>query len=70
MKQLELGSLWNLEACLVSWLVKKNQHVWEKILIEDGLHRRSHNIPLSLTKLTTVYKIETMENDIMGYEGR
>ena len=32
-KQLELRSLWNLEACLVSWLemhfCKKNQHVWE-----------------------------------------
>ena len=24
----------------------KNQHVWEKIQIEGGLHRRSHNIPL------------------------
>ena len=50
-KQLELGSLWNLEACLVPWLemhfCKENQHVWENILIEGGLHRRFHNIPLN-----------------------
>ena len=55
MKQLDLGSLRNLEACLVSWLemhfCKINQHVWEKILIEGGLHRRYHCIPLTSISL-------------------
>ena len=49
-KQLELGSFWNLEAYLFSWLemhfCKINQYVLEKILIEGGLHQRSHSIPL------------------------
>ena len=42
---LKLGSL------ISSWLKmhfrKKNQHAWEKILIEGVLHRRPHSIPLS-----------------------
>ena len=28
---------------------KKSQHVWEEILIEGGLYRRSHSIPLTLS---------------------
>ena len=52
MKQLELGSLWHLEACLVSWLwmhfcKQINMFGEKKILIEGGLHRRSRNIPLN-----------------------
>ena len=32
----------------VRWRIfVKNQHVWEKILIEGVLHPRSHSIPLS-----------------------
>ena len=51
-KQIGLGSLWNLDDCVVSWLemhfCKKNQHVWEKMPIEGAIHLRSHNIPLTL----------------------
>ena len=50
MKQLELGSLWNLEARLVSWFemhfCKQISMCGKKIIIEGGLYRRSHNIPL------------------------
>ena len=46
MKQLWLGSLRNLEDCLVS--CKRNPHVWEKMPIEGAIHLRSHNIPLTI----------------------
>ena len=50
-KQLELGSLWNSDDCLVSWLemhfCKQISICWKTILIEGGLHRRSHSIPLN-----------------------
>ena len=51
MKQLGLGSLWNLEDYLVSWLEmhfrKKISMCGNKIPIEGALHQRSHSIPLN-----------------------
>ena len=53
-KQLGLGSLWNLEHCLVSWLEmhcrKKSSLGAKKIPIEGAIHLRSYNIPLKMTK--------------------